>query len=289
MHDAPFTAYSLADVQRILSAKVDGSRLLDELYQDPTLDFFMLLGSFSGTAGNFHQSIYAAAAEFVAGLIHQRRLRGLVGSVIHPAQIHGVGLITRLDASVKEVLAKQLGPLILSERDMLEFVAEGILAGRPESGRQPELMGGYHVADPTQYPDLVWYLNPKLWWFIGNFSQSDSDGAAGLREEVQIKKQLLSANSPGKAAEIIADGFRAKMRSKLHLPDDFALPGSTLLTEVGVDSLVAVDLRIWFVKELAVDIPVMQLLGGSSIDTLAREATEKLEQKLVPLIERLPN
>jgi hypothetical protein len=32
-----------------------------------------------------------------------------------------------------------------------------------------------------------------------------------------------------------------------------------------VDSLIAVDLRTWFVKETGVDIPILKILGGFSI------------------------
>ncbi|PWY85947.1 hypothetical protein BO70DRAFT_395079 [Aspergillus heteromorphus CBS 117.55] len=96
---------------------------------------------------------------------------------------------------------------------------------------------------------------------------------------------VAGAANSSHVAEIIADGFRGKLRHKLHLPGDSALAGTTLLTEVGVDSLVAVDLRMWFVKELGVDVPVLQLLGGSSIDVLAGGAADRLDPGLVPLIQ----
>ncbi|PLB53988.1 ketoacyl-synt-domain-containing protein [Aspergillus steynii IBT 23096] len=282
MRDAAFTDLSHANVLRVFGPKVEGSRILDELYQDSDLDFFILMGSFSGPNGNFHQTAYAAANEFMAALINQRRRRGQVGSIIHPAQIQGLGLILAMDAHMKNVLAQQLGPMALSERDILEHFAEAILAGRPDSGRVPEIGGGYRMTDPVEFPDVVWYRNPKLWSFIRHFRESGA--AETSREDVPIKQQLLAADSISAAADIIADGFRATLRRKLHLPGDSALPGITLLTELGVDSLVAVDLRIWFVKELGVDVPVLQLLGGSSIDALTESAAGKLDNDLVPLI-----
>ncbi|KAI9035960.1 non-reducing polyketide synthase pyr2 [Aspergillus affinis] len=282
MRDAAFTDLSYTDVLRVFGPKVEGSRILDELYQDSDLDFFILMGSFSGPNGNFHQTAYAAANEFMAALINQRRRRGQVGSIIHPAQIQGLGLILAMNAHMKNVLAQQLGPMALSERDILEHFAEAILAGRPDSGRVPEIGGGYRMTDPVEFPDVVWYRNPKLWSFIRHFRES---GAVDTnREDVPIKQQLLTADGLPAAADIIADGFRGTLRRKLHLPSDSALPGITLLTELGVDSLVAVDLRIWFVKELGVDVPVLQLLGGSSIDALAESAAGKLDKELVPLI-----
>lgn len=45
---------------------------------------------------------------------------------------------------------------------------------------------------------------------------------------------------------------------------------------MGVDSLVGVDLRAWCLKELAVDIPVMKILGGASLNDLTAEILSSL-------------
>jgi hypothetical protein len=50
---------------------------------------------------------------------------------------------------------------------------------------------------------------------------------------------------------------------------------------MGVDSLVAVDVRSWFLKELAVDVPVMKILGGPSIVELVEVVVQKLPQELL--------
>jgi hypothetical protein len=40
----------------------------------------------------------------------------------------------------------------------------------------------------------------------------------------------------------------------------------------GVDSLVALELRSWFAKEVGVDVPVFELLGNGSVDDVVEEA-----------------
>lgn len=44
------------------------------------------------------------------------------------------------------------------------------------------------------------------------------------------------------------------------------------LVALGFDSLVAVEVRSWFLKELAVDMPILKLLGGASLEEICREA-----------------
>jgi acyl carrier protein len=52
--------------------------------------------------------------------------------------------------------------------------------------------------------------------------------------------------------------------------------------ELGIDSLVAVDIRSWFIKELNVEMPILKILGGFTPAELVAEAQDKTPQSLVP-------
>ncbi|KAJ5646400.1 ketoacyl-synt-domain-containing protein [Penicillium lividum] len=139
-----------ANVMRDMSfADLDMERNMDNL------DFFILMGSFAGPSG-----------------ISTRRRQ--VGSIIHPAQIRGVGYLAAVDAKLQGVVADAIGPLVLSERDLLELFAEAMIAGRPDSGCNPEIIVGWHLTDPAEYPNVNWYTNPKAWSFIKYFRQSEA-------------------------------------------------------------------------------------------------------------------
>lgn len=59
--------------------------------------------------------------------------------------------------------------------------------------------------------------------------------------------------------------------------------------EIGMDSLIAVDLRSWFLKQLCVSIPVLKILNGVSIGELVEEAVAKISPELAPnLVEGEP-
>jgi hybrid polyketide synthase/nonribosomal peptide synthetase ACE1 len=53
------------------------------------------------------------------------------------------------------------------------------------------------------------------------------------------------------------------------------------LVEQVIDSLMAVEIRAWFSKELDVDIPVLKVLGGSNITDLLAEAMERVPVAIV--------
>jgi hybrid polyketide synthase/nonribosomal peptide synthetase ACE1 len=54
------------------------------------------------------------------------------------------------------------------------------------------------------------------------------------------------------------------------------------LVELGVDSLVAVEIRSWFLKEVSTDMAVLKILGGASTTDIAVFAVDQMPKKLLP-------
>lgn len=50
----------------------------------------------------------------------------------------------------------------------------------------------------------------------------------------------------------------------------------TSLANLGIDSLIAVEVRSWFLKELNVDVPVLKVIWGASIRDVCRDVLDKL-------------
>lgn len=77
--------------------------------------------------------------------------------------------------------------------------------------------------------------------------------------------------------------FLEKLQSILQLD---SLPGLKHgPDELGVDSLIAVEIRSWFLKEVGVDMPVLKILGGATVATMIDFAAENLPQDLTPNIQ----
>lgn len=278
LNDSLLSKMSVEDMQRTFMPKVQGSILLNELYSNIDLDFFILMGSIAGPLGNRAQSSYAAANIFMSSIIQWRREHKLAGSIINPGQILGVGYVSNAGSWLTKSLLNSISCYSMSEQDLHELFAEGILAGRPDSGRNPDIIASFKLESPVDRPDLIWYRNPKTWDFIVHWIESASSGSSNATT-VPMKVQLESANSQAEATQIIEVGLIAKLRSKLQLSEDDGVTGVTAPIQLGLDSLVAVDLRTWFVKELSVDMPVLKILGGSSIGELAAEVAAKLSAK----------
>lgn len=79
-----------------------------------------------------------------------------------------------------------------------------------------------------------------------------------------IKQQLKNATSPVVAAGVLVKSFTAHLAVMLGLSPDSFRDNMDLVT-LGIDSLMASDVRTWFLKTLDADVPVLQILGGSTI------------------------
>lgn len=61
---------------------------------------------------------------------------------------------------------------------------------------------------------------------------------------------------------------------------DDSLVETTSLVDLGVDSLVAVEIRTWFSEEVGLDVGVLKILSGSSIEDLVDDAVHNLAGSL---------
>ena len=281
LRDQMLSDMTLETIQSQFKPKIYGSLLVEELYGDmKDLDFFILFGSTVGITGNWGQSPYAASTNFMTSLIYGRRKRNLVGSILHPGQIRGVGYFVRMGKELSERMDKSVGTFVISELALHELFAESILAGRPDSGLNPIITTGFAMQDPVKHPDLIWYRSPKIWRMINYCAREHTSKSEG--QLTPMREQLESTTTMVDATKTVLAGLMAKLVNKLQLSDETAITSESYVTDLGVDSLIAVDLRNWFVKELEVDVPVLKILGDATVGQLAEDATFKLSRKLLP-------
>jgi len=82
-------------------------------------------------------------------------------------------------------------------------------------------------------------------------------------------------------ANYFTESFSAKLKSSLQIDESVSVLNMNA-EELGLDSLVAVDIRSWFVKELNVEMPVLKILGGYTVAELVSAAKEQLPESFTP-------
>ncbi|KAM7219419.1 hypothetical protein V8F06_005153 [Rhypophila decipiens] len=290
LRDASVVQMTFSQLSDVLRPKVESTLNLDRLFATKrgSLDWFVGFSSIVGTTGNPGQAAYSAGNVFLKTLTRQRRARGLPGSTIDICRVIGVGYIQRessdgrLTREQQARLATRSGTLAMSEHDLYQAFAEAIVCGRPDSGLDPEIITGLAPISVEEAKEAFWAPNARFGLIVReeNADAAGGQGAGAGRGGVPVRVLLEAAKSLDDVAGILLEAVKTKLQVLMFLSDASSLVETTPLVDMGVDSLVGVEMRAWFMKELAVEVPVMKILGGASIAELVEGIMEKLPEDI---------
>ncbi|KAK4146869.1 uncharacterized protein C8A04DRAFT_25448 [Dichotomopilus funicola] len=291
LHDALFSNMTPAQMHTVLRPKITGSYNLDRAFASDDLEFFILFSSVICVSGNSGQANYGAANGYVQSLARQRRRRGLAASALDVGRVVGVGYVETAGETVAGQL-ERMGLDTLSEGDLRVAFGEAILAGRlpvtGTAGEEEEESGNGIVTTGIRNirrdEDIrgPWFSNPLFAHCIVDAIDA-VDARAGNDKEgpaLPVSQQLARATTAEEGLEVLVSCFEARLRVILQIFDG-ELDRDAPLVQLGIDSLVAVEARSWFLKELKVDMPVLKLVGGASVKEVCLLAWEKLPEGLV--------
>jgi acyl carrier protein len=267
--------------------KVEGSISLNNLFQDDTLDFFVFFSSVVAVVGRPGQAYYSAANIFMAALAEQRRRKGLAASVIHIGPIYGLGYASEQGNGILNKERLRSSALVpVSEREFYQLFSEAVMVGRPGSVQGPmEFLNGVRRVNRYDDDQPDWAGESMMSHWIKTSDALAATLASDTELKVPLKMQLFEARDSTQVHSIVLDALFPKICSIFQIDskkiDKKALE-TMRLDEMGIDSLVAVEIRSWFVKTLEIDVPVLKILSGVPIGDLVSFAAEKIPDKFVP-------
>jgi NAD(P)-dependent dehydrogenase (short-subunit alcohol dehydrogenase family)/acyl carrier protein len=301
--DSTFMEQRFEDFQTVLRPKVNGMLNLDQLFSEKStdllpgdtaqgLDFFVAFSSLMAVTGNPGQAPYGAGNCFLKAVSKSRHDRGLAGSSIDIGRVTGVGYIEReLTREAQERLKQKSGTIPLSEMDLHQLFAEAVVMGRPNSGvTDPGLIAGIGIQLGEKANGTFWAKNPRMAMMIRELGSRVSRDGDADSSSIPVRKLLEapSIKTLGDVRKVILSALHDKLVASRFLPDHDNRHGTSPLVDLGLDSLVAVNMRSWFQKELSVDVPVMKILSGASIADLVDSILEKLPQDIVGRLDGAP-
>lgn len=278
VRDHPFDGMSLEDFEAVFRPKVTGSENLDKLFFSTPLDFFILFGSVASILGKPGQSGYTAANFFMSTLAARRRKRGLAASVMHFGMLLGFGYIHGQAGTTIEARFRQDDLPAIPEPQFHIIFAQAILSGRPDSGLDHEI-----VARLGTEIDTPWRAIP----IFGHCRVKGEEGPANEPHYNQenptqsIQDHLEGAVDRKQAFATLKLAIMSKVSRALGSPST-DLDEHVGLLSLGLDSLVAVEIRSWLLKILEVDVPVLKFLSGSSLHEICHDVLGKLPDSLRP-------
>ncbi|CAK7265004.1 Type I Iterative PKS [Sporothrix epigloea] len=306
LQDQVFAQMTAETFSRVMRPKTVGSRNLDTVFHDDEeeddnkLDFFIMMSSFAAVGGHAGQSNYSAANMYMNGIAADRQRRGVAGFALNIGVIYGLGFLHREKGNLYAGLEREGYPPI-SERDLHHMFLEAIAYGRPKANQTThnqaitDLTAGLSRFNPQQAPEdaLHWHKDPRFSHFTIDDDASKSNGrpggkAASEKIHSSLKRLLDVINEETSTADAISlllvTALSERLARLLHLDpaqgsdtaDNSSSNGRHIrsdssMVELGVDSLVAVQVRTWLWRTTGRDVSVMKVLGAPSIDILCHD------------------
>ncbi|KAB2100109.1 Hybrid PKS-NRPS synthetase [Alternaria gaisen] len=275
MDDCLFHKLQLASFNRVVEPKVVGSMILDKIFHDVDLDFFIMFSSISCIVGNRGQSSYSAANLAETTIASGRRSRGLSASTLALGMVVGVGYVARANLAteaIKDNVRMQNG-IPLGETDVHTAFFEAMLLGKESSRLIPELITGLESIGSEDVELPLWHENPRFSHLslLEGLDDVSLDSKKSSQGKVSVREQLRQSTMPQEPFEILSGSLKQKLKVTLKI-DKQEISDEVALVQMGIDSLSAVEIRSWFAKEVGVDLPVLKILNGASIRGLCLEA-----------------
>jgi NADPH:quinone reductase-like Zn-dependent oxidoreductase/acyl carrier protein len=267
LHDALIANLDAERIAKVLRPKAEGAASLDRLTRADKLDTFLLYSSVTTLFGNAGQAAYVAANAYLEGLAQKRRAEGLPALAVRWGAISDTGVLAR-NAKTGADLARRAGATGLRAREALDMLAAA-------------------MAEPGANEEAVLTVAPIDW------------GLAAARLAVMktpLFRDVCAAREPAAAADaldldtvvptlddtaalaLIARHLKAEMGAILRLaPEDIDAQRS--LADLGMDSLMAMELRLAVHRKLGIELPITAIADGLSVEAVGRKVLARIRTR----------
>lgn len=252
--------------KRVMSPKVQGAWNLHTLTKNLSIDFFLLFSSTAALLGSAGQANHCAANTFLDALAFYRRAQGL------PAMSINWGAWGEIGIAAKRQLLERIG-------------SKGEETMAPQQAFQALEQLFWDSPVQVGVSSINWsrYLSEQsaTWPFFTDFRVEiqgvRSLSVEGTKEENKgnsLRDTLVSA-PPAERQQLLESRITEQVAKVLGFSAT-QLDIAESLTSLGLDSLMAIELRSWLDQETGVQLPVMTIMQGPSISQLAELILEEL-------------
>lgn len=258
------------------------------------LDFFLMFSSVSGIVGQAGQANYASGNSFLDAFAQYRNDLGFPASVVDMGAVEDVGWISEHQGVMGKMSRSGFKPVL--EQEVIDAMAISMLVhSKPEHALPTALAGPCKNAfafihknaflvglalliplhDPSNY--VIWKKDRRMASYHNNSTIAATTGAStdALRSylsKAQADPSVLKSPEP---TSLFAVEIGKKLLNLLLKPQE-GLKTSMPLVDLGLDSLVALELRAWIKQVLSFDLPMLEMMSMGSLDILGQYAANEV-------------
>ena len=260
--DAPLGSLTRERMRSVLAPKAYGAWLLHQGTRSMALDCFVMFSSVSSIFGNSAQGNYAAANAFLDSLAHHRHAIGLPALVINWGALGGEGYVAR-NERVAEYLARQ-GTTPLSPGEVVFLLESFLNAGVTQAmSLRVDWSKWRQSFRGSQESPLLEHI------FAAGVEGPETSGA---KSDWRLK---IESAAPEDRTGIIGQAVRDVVGSVLRVKPE-GLRADQPLTDLGLDSLMAVEIENSIESAIGVALPPASLMRARTIGQIATLIAEHM-------------
>ena len=260
LDDALISNLDAERMDRVLAPKVFGADNLDRATRGSSLDYFIMYSSVTTLIGNPGQGNYVAANGYLEGIARRRRQEGLPATAIGFGPISDVGVVSRnqrLATSLKE----RGGVKGMSARDALDLMAEALAQPGQEID---DAVITIALQDWGAAADRLALLrSPTFATLVG----TDRSSVSGGKGTIDLRALVAGGDIENARLKIVSV-IVEEIARVLHLPME-DISQSRPLGEIGLDSLMGLELAMGLQDRFGLDIPLSASTGSLTVGAVA--------------------
>ncbi|GKZ27678.1 hypothetical protein AbraCBS73388_005307 [Aspergillus brasiliensis] len=284
LSDASVLEMTVAQWEAAINPKVKGVWNLHNMLPKES-DFFVLFASLSGNLGYYGQSNYAAANTFLDAFVQFRHNLNLPASVIDLGAVEDVGFVSRHPEILKR-LNNTFGHTVSEEelRNAFHLAVTRSAPNHPTTGNN-ETSRYYNASQiavglvPTSTSAFL-ARDPRL-SVLCNLKEGQKTQRKKNDSKLDTFVDDVKANpallDDPKSLPFISREIQRQVEILMMIEPqgDGALP---TLSQIGVDSLVGIEIQNWWRTMFGVDVTLLQLLEADSFQKLGELAVRQLDE-----------
>jgi len=260
--DAPISTLTRERMRNVLAPKASGAWLLHDGTRDMALDCFVMFSSVSSIFGNSAQANYAVANAFLDALAHHRRAAGLPALVINWGALGGQGYVAR-NERVAEYLARQ-GTTPLSPSEVMVLLETFLNSGTTQAmALRVDWAKWRQSFRGSQESPLLEHV------FATGVEGPETNGA---KSDWRVK---IERAAPAERIDVIGQAVRDVVGAVLRVKPE-GLRADQPLTDLGLDSLMAVEIENSIESAIGVALPPASLMRARTIGQIATLIAEHM-------------
>jgi NADPH:quinone reductase-like Zn-dependent oxidoreductase/acyl carrier protein len=268
LRDGPVLTRRPADVESVFRGKLAGALSLDQSTRHLPLDFFILYSAAGTTLGAPGQSLYAAANAALDALAAKRVWAGYPATSIAWGRWSGIGMLAELAAGGRDVWAERGLGSITPESGFAQL-EDMLRSGLPNAMAIAIDWRTFAAAAP-QALDMSPFAR-----FSKNHPNASAEPAGSL---VQTLGEKLTIAPPGERHDKLQQCVETAARDIIGLPADTDIDPDQPLKDIGLDSLMAVEMRNELARAIGLRLTATLLFDYPTVNRLV----EHLDVQLSP-------